>query len=172
MLSVLIVSYFDFFFNIRIRIRTSEFAFDKCEFSWTPSHPYFKVSAKRMLTGECYACAAWSGWSDWGPCSSRCEPGVQRRTRTCLTVGCDGDDSEQRTCQPSDHCPGTNTCVRAAFARAITKWVQGKPTLLLFQTAVKTYMLSKLILLCYHLTIICSYDVWILWWNNTRLLIV
>lgn len=44
---------------------------------------------------------AWSAWTDWGPCSSSCEPGVQQRSRACLTLGCHGDDFQQRTCQPA-----------------------------------------------------------------------
>ena len=55
--------------------------------------------------------AAWSAWTDWGPCSSRCEAGIQQRARTCLTTGCHGDDYEQRTCQLANQCAGIDDLI-------------------------------------------------------------
>lgn len=64
-----------------------------------------KFRRKSNASGRKVKKIVWSAWTDWSPCSSRCEPGIQQRTRTCLAAGCHGDDFEQRTCQPTDQCP-------------------------------------------------------------------
>jgi len=49
----------------------------------------------------------WGPWSEFGPCSRPCDPGVYRRSRTCLSKsGCVGDDVQHQLCNFNRPCPG------------------------------------------------------------------